>query len=96
MSVQAFGGSQTAFDYKFSQVREPAGRGKYGEAAGPLRNDCCLIWWGVWILADPDEAGLGLAAAIMDILPAARLVKLPADVNETYMQHGEIRRFLNG
>lgn len=58
-------------------------------------------WWElfrgyqvVWVLADPDEAGLDLAAAIMDKLPAARLVKLPGDVNETFLAEGEIRRFL--
>lgn len=48
----------------------------------------------VWVLADPDEAGLKLAAEIMEVLPRARLAKLPGDVNETYLQHGEIRRFL--
>jgi DNA primase len=48
----------------------------------------------VWVLADPDEAGLGLASAIIDTLPAARLVKLPGDVNETYMKHGDIKGFM--
>jgi len=48
----------------------------------------------VSILADPDEAGLGLAQAIMDVLPAARLVKLPGDVTETYLQHGDIKEFI--
>jgi DNA primase len=48
----------------------------------------------VWILADPDEAGLSLASAIMDTLPAARLVKLPGDVNETYLSEGDIGRYL--
>jgi len=48
----------------------------------------------VSILADPDEAGLGLAQAIMDTLPAARLVKLPGDVTETYLQHGDIKGFI--
>lgn len=58
-------------------------------------------WWElfrgyqrVWLLADPDEAGLGLASAIMDTLPAARLVKLPADVNDVYLAEGDIRRYL--
>jgi len=48
----------------------------------------------VWVLADPDEAGLGLASAILDVLPAARLVKLPADVNETYLAEGDIKGYL--
>lgn len=34
------------------------------------------------ILADPDEAGMSLAAAIMETLPAARVVRLPYDVND--------------
>lgn len=58
-------------------------------------------WWElfrgyqvVWVLADPDEAGLGLASAIMDTLPAARLVKLPSDVNETYLAEGDIKGYL--
>jgi 5S rRNA maturation endonuclease (ribonuclease M5) len=48
----------------------------------------------VWMLADPDEAGLSLAAAIMEDIPAARLVKLPGDVNETFLSHGGIREFI--
>lgn len=48
----------------------------------------------VWILADPDEAGLGLASAIMETLPAARLVRLPGDVNETYLAEGDIKGFM--
>ena len=41
----------------------------------------------VWLLADPDEAGEGLAAQILEDLPSARLVRLPGDVNETYLKH---------
>jgi len=48
----------------------------------------------VHILADPDEAGIGLATAIMENLPQARLVKLPGDVNETYLKYGDIREFM--
>lgn len=48
----------------------------------------------VWVLADPDEAGMALAEAILDRLPAARLVKLPGDVNETFLKHGGIREFM--
>lgn len=48
----------------------------------------------IWVLADPDGPGLELAAAIMDTLPAARLVRLPADVNDTYLIHGGIREFI--
>lgn len=48
----------------------------------------------VWVLADPDEAGLSLASAILEALPAARLVKLPGDVNETFLQHGDIKGFM--
>ena len=48
----------------------------------------------IWILADPDDAGLALAASIMEVLPRARLVKLPGDVTDTYLKHGEIRSFL--
>lgn len=48
----------------------------------------------VWVLGDPDEAGLALATAILESLPAARLVKLPGDVNETYLAHGGIKEFM--
>lgn len=48
----------------------------------------------VWILADPDEAGLELASAIMDTLPQSRLARLPFDVNETYMKNGDIKEFM--
>jgi DNA primase len=48
----------------------------------------------VWILGDPDGAGLELAKAILEVLPAGRLVKLPGDVNETYLAHGGIREFM--
>lgn len=50
----------------------------------------------IWILADPDDAGLALAAAILAKLPAARLVPLPADVTDTYLQFGEIPGFDRG
>ena len=48
----------------------------------------------VWILADPDEAGMLMAAGILEVLPAARLVKLPYDVNDTYLKTGGIKEFL--
>lgn len=48
----------------------------------------------VWVLADPDEAGLALASAILEVLPAARLVKLPGDVTDTYLTHGGIEEFM--
>ena len=50
----------------------------------------------IWILADPDDAGLSLAAALLEDLPAARLVKLPGDVNETFLRHGGIKEFMHG
>lgn len=48
----------------------------------------------VWILADPDEAGFGLASTILDTLSQARLVKLPGDVNETYLAYDGIKEFV--
>lgn len=48
----------------------------------------------VWVLADPDEAGLGLAEAILDRLPAARLVKLPFDVNDCYVKGLDLKGFM--
>lgn len=48
----------------------------------------------IWILADPDEAGLGLAAQILERFKTARLVRLPADVSDTYLRHGGIREFM--
>lgn len=48
----------------------------------------------VWVLADPDEAGLGLASAILDSLPAARLVRLPKDVNDCHLDNLSIKEFL--
>lgn len=48
----------------------------------------------VWVLADPDDAGENLALAILESLPAARLVKLPGDVNETYLKTGGIKEFM--
>lgn len=58
-------------------------------------------WWELFtgyqrvhILADPDEAGIGLATAIMETLPQARLVKLPGDVNETFLADHDLRGLL--
>lgn len=50
----------------------------------------------VWMLADPDDAGGDLAEAILGSLPSARLVNLPADVNDTYLRHGGIKEFMRG
>lgn len=47
----------------------------------------------IWVLADPDEAGEGLAKAILASLPKAEVVQLPADVNDTYLKHGGIKEF---
>ena len=49
----------------------------------------------VWVLADPDEAGEKMAAAILDVLPAARVVRLPADVTDTYLQYGGLGEWLS-
>lgn len=48
----------------------------------------------VWVLADPDESGMTLAAALLEDLPAARLVKLPGDVNETFLAEGDLKGYL--
>lgn len=48
----------------------------------------------VWVLADPDEAGKSLAEQVLGRLGRARLVQLPADVNDTYLKHGGIREFM--
>ena len=48
----------------------------------------------VWVLGDPDKAGRDFAKSVMESLPRARLVSLPGDVNETYLQHRELRRFM--
>lgn len=48
----------------------------------------------VWMLADPDDAGLSMAAAVLDTLPQARLVRLPGDVNETYLRGEDLRSYL--
>lgn len=48
----------------------------------------------IHVLADPDEAGLSLASAILEVLPNARLVKLPADVNDVYLRHGSLKDYL--
>jgi DNA primase len=50
----------------------------------------------VWVLADPDEAGLQMATAILESLPAARLVNLPADVTDTYLQYGSLKEYIRG
>lgn len=50
----------------------------------------------VWLLADPDDAGKNLATAIAERLPAARLVNLPNDVNDTYLRFGGIKEFMRG
>lgn len=48
----------------------------------------------VWVLADPDEAGLGLADRILETLPAARLVRLPADVTDTWLTGKDLREYM--
>lgn len=48
----------------------------------------------VWVLADPDDAGLGLAQAILESLPAARIVGLPADVTDCFKQDIDVREFV--
>lgn len=51
----------------------------------------------IWILADPDDAGLSLAGAILEDLPQARLVKLPADVTDTVVRMGhDLKEFIGG
>lgn len=50
----------------------------------------------IWMLADPDDAGRDLAEAILGSLPSARLVNLPADVNDTFLKHGGIKEFMRG
>lgn len=50
----------------------------------------------VYVLADPDEAGLDMAAAIAEVLPAARVVKLPADVTDCWMQGFDVREAVRG
>lgn len=49
----------------------------------------------VLVLADPDDAGESLAQTILDTLPAARVVRLPADVTDTYLQHGGLGEWLS-
>lgn len=48
----------------------------------------------VHVLADPDDAGSALAAAIMDSLPQARIVRLPYDVNDMYTRDIDLRGLL--
>lgn len=43
------------------------------------------------ILADPDGPGRALAEAIVASLPQARVIALPADVSDTYVQYGAER-----
>jgi DNA primase len=45
----------------------------------------------IWILADPDKAGLELAEKLLESLKQARLVKLPGDVTETYLKGLNLR-----
>ncbi len=45
----------------------------------------------IWVLADPDTAGNGLAESVLARLPTARLVKLPADVNDCWLQGYDIK-----
>lgn len=48
----------------------------------------------IWVLADPDDAGKDLAEALLESLPAARLVKLPGDVSECWQSGVEIKEFM--
>lgn len=48
----------------------------------------------VYVLADPDDAGESMAQAVLNTLPAARIVRLPADVTDTYLQHGGLGEWL--
>jgi DNA primase len=50
----------------------------------------------VYVLADPDDAGLDMAAAIADVLPAARVVKLPADVSDCWRSGFDVRGAVRG
>jgi DNA primase len=50
----------------------------------------------VYVLADPDDAGLDMAAAIADVLPAARVVKLPADVSDCWRSGFDVRGAIRG
>ena len=48
----------------------------------------------VRVLADPDEAGEAMASAVLDAIPAARIIRLPADVTDTYLAHGGLGKWL--
>lgn len=64
-------------------------------AGNPSWRELFVGYQVVWVLADPDDAGEKLAQAILESLPKARLVKLPADVNATYLAQGpDLRRFM--
>lgn len=64
-------------------------------AGNPHWRELFVGYQRVWVLADPDEAGLKLASQILEDLPAARLVKLPADVNETVVKLGhDLKEFM--
>lgn len=45
----------------------------------------------IWILADPDEAGMALAEHITATLPIARTVELPSDVNDCWKLQVDIK-----
>jgi DNA primase len=60
----------------------------------PHWRECFVGYQRIYVLADPDEAGSGLASALMESLPTARLVKLPGDVNECWQAEIDIREFM--
>lgn len=48
----------------------------------------------ILMFADPDGPGMELAQEVLQSVHSARIVRLPADLNDTFLQHGagEIRR----
>jgi DNA primase len=62
--------------------------------ANPLWRHLFTGYDRVWVLADPDEAGLKMASAVLEDLPAARLVTLPADVNDCWLQNIDIKALM--
>lgn len=48
----------------------------------------------IYVLADPDDAGLGLAQAICESLPSARIVALPHDVTDCWRKNIDIRELV--
>jgi DNA primase len=50
----------------------------------------------VYVLADPDDAGMDMAAAIAESLPSARVVKLPADVSDCWLSGFDVREAVRG